>query len=227
MIDVIRTSASRPNLLEKSIEPFNKFVKYSRGFRILFHEDVLNRSESKKCIEIAKKHFDEIYSHDHPITQGVSLDFLLRKTETKYVLNWEDDWEALREIDLDLVVKVMDENSDVNQIAFHKRKIMANRYTFIKKEVVRSGIKLTTNPHWAFTPALWRRDFIMKYWKTPPAGENPVWFINPLVKRHNGMCDADYMIKNVGAYFLGPIGEPAFVWHLGFQNSVRTGEKRF
>lgn len=228
MIDVIRTSASRPDLLEKSTESFNKFVKYSGGLRVLFHEDMLNRPESKKCLQIAERFkFNDIYSHYPPITQGPSLDFLLRKTETTYVLNFEDDWEALREIDLDLAVKIMEENPDVNQIAYHKRKTMADRAGWVKKVVERSGIKLTTNPHWAFTPALWRRDFIMKYWKTPPAEENPVWFINPLVKRRRGMPDADYMIKHVGAYFMGPIREPAFIWHLGFQNSVREGERKF
>jgi len=227
MIDVIRTSASRPDLLQASLEPFKKFVKYSGRLRVLFHEDVLNKEASKECIRIAKENFDEVFMHNPPINQGPSIDFLLRRTATDYVFNIEDDWEVIKEIDLDLMVKIMEENSDVNQIAFHKREIASERHGWKKKEVEKSGVCLTTNPHWAFTPALWRRNFIMKFWRTPPRNLNPVWFINPLVKRGKKMPSADWMILNVGSYFLGRIGTHAYVKHLGFQNSVREGERKF
>jgi len=67
----------------------------------------------------------------------------------------------------------------------------------------------------------------MKFWRTPPAKINPVWYINPLVKRGRSMSSADWMIENVGAYFLGKIGTPGYIYHLGFQNSVREKERIF
>ena len=191
----------------------------------ILHEDVLNEEASIKLINWAKKSnlFNEIKADNPPLTQGKSLHWLLSKVNTDYCFNIEDDWEIIQRINLDKLLELMESNKDINQIAFHKRKIMSYRYKFKKIEIERNNIKLTTNPHWAFTPAIGRMSFIRQYWQEPPAGENPVWFINPLIKRSKKMRSAEWMIKNVGAYFLGGIGEGHYVNHLGTDGSVRTG----
>lgn len=225
-IDIIRTSASRPNCLKKSTESLMQKLKWEGSIRMILHEDFIRKSLSEECWKYAQEAgiFPVVRKDDPPLTQGCSLHWCISKTTTPYVLNWEDDWEAIRTIDLDTCVKIMEENPDVNQIAFHKRKIMTNRHGWPKKEVVRSGITLTTNPHWAFTPALWRMSFVRTWWQRPPRGNNPVWFCNQIVKKSSEMRSAEWMIENVGCYFLGGFREPAFVNHLGFKKSVRLGE---
>lgn len=226
MIDIVRTSASRPDLLQRSTESLLEKILWDGDTRMILHEDVLNKEASNKCIKWAEKSglFDIIEVSNPPITQGPSLCWLMSKITSEYFLNWEDDFLAVRPIDLNLVVKVMDENKDVNQIAFHKRQTMSNRHGWPKKEVVRSGVWLTTNPHWAFTPSIERTSFIKPQWVDLPKFSNPVWIINPIVKKTNVMRSAEWLIENVGCYFLGKIGESAFSKHIGEGQSVRKGE---
>lgn len=238
VLDIMRTSASRPELLRVSTESLAKYLKFSGRLRIFYHEDVLNRVGSDECIRYLNENAPEsmrpyrLQVDDPPITQIMSMTWLIERMETKYFLNWEDDHEALREVDLDLACTVLDENPDVNQIAFHKRQTMSNRYSFIKKEVMRSGVKLTTNPHWAFTPAIWRKSFIMRYWKPPYTDgrnvvDNPVWWLNPKIKGGQSMRSAKWIIGNSGHYFMGGIGEHAFCYHIGGGKSLREGDYEF
>jgi len=231
-IDVIRTSASRPEMLKASTKSLAKHLKWDGELRIILHEDVLNRKASDECLHYATHGndmvFDIIKEDDPPISQLMSLTWLINKTETPFFLNWEDDFEAVRDISLNDAVKILEENPDVNQIAFHKRATMHNRYTFIKREVVRSGFKLVTNPHWAFTPAVWRKSFIMNYWKKPfDPGCNPVWWLNKRTKQGHAMKSAKWIIKNTGHYFMGQFQEPAFVFHMGGGKSLREGDYKF
>ena len=238
-IDIIRLSASRPEMLKASTERMLERMKFSGQFRMILHEDVLNESASRQVISWAEKsgYFDVIGRHDPPLTQGRSIDWLLKRTATKYVVNFEDDWLWLRDVfDLDQVVNIMEENPGVNQIAWHKRSVYSHRYTWAKKEVERSGQKLTTNPHWAFTPAIWRMSYVLPIWQYPPAVRNPVWFFNPIVKSPSSKNDwrdaskmpgADWVINNSGHFFLGGIGEPAFVEHLGHGKSLREGHYKW
>jgi len=234
VIDVMRTSASRPELLKISTETLAKHLKWSGKLNVFYHEDVLNGKGSDECERYLFEDAPKLLAPNTfkkdlpPITQMMSLTWLVEQMRTEYFLNWEDDYEALREIDLDIAVKILDENKDVNQIAFHKRATMHNRYTFIKREVVRSGFKLVTNPHWAFTPAIWRRSFIMQYWRPPyTPGINPVWWLNPLIKKSHSMRSAKWIIKNSGHYFMGQFQEPAFCYHIGGGKSLREGDYKF
>lgn len=232
ILDVMRTSASRPELLKISTETLMGKIKFSGKLRFWVHEDVINRRGSDECIRYLQEespmplHILEV--DDPPVTQIMSMTWLIGHMESRYFLNWEDDYEALRTIDLDLICKIMDENGDVNQIAFHKRSIYTHRYSWPKKQVERSGTALVTNPHWAFTPAVWRKSFIMDYWQPPyEAGANPVWWLNPKVKRSNSMRTAKWIVENSGHYFLGEFGEPAFCYHIGGGKSLREGDYKF
>jgi hypothetical protein len=225
-LDIMRTSASRPELLKKSTESLLENIKFSGELRWIFHEDILNKDKSAQCISyienltINKK----LLIDKPPIGQGASLTRLLNTVKTKYVLNWEDDYTAEREIDLDLVVKILDENVDVNQISFWKRQTMSEKPGFKKKETIRSGQTLTTNPHWAFTPAIWRVSFIKPKWKNGPEIH---WFIQPILKGGTGMRDSNWIIANLGTYHLGPIGENRYSYHIGWgQHSLRHGEEQ-
>jgi hypothetical protein len=125
-LDIIRTSASRPNLLRESTESLLKNLKFLGEIRWIFHEDTLNSERSKECIDyISSLNINKVLLVDKPaVGQGTSLTKLLNETKTDYFLNWEDDYTAVREIDLDLVIKILNENKDVNQISFFKRQII-------------------------------------------------------------------------------------------------------
>ena len=226
MLDIIRTSASRPELLKESTESLLKYIKFSGILRWIIHEDVLNWSKSSECIEYIKGlDINKVLLIDKPnVGQGMSLTKLLEASTTKYFLNWEDDYRAEREIDLDLVVKILDENNDVNQISFWKRQTMSEKPGFKKKEVIKSGRVLTTNPHWAFTPAIWRASFIKPKWKN---GDEIHWHMNRVLKASTNNPNADWVIANLGTYHLGPIGENRYSYHIGWgDHSLRLGKEQ-
>ena len=203
MIDIIRTSASRPDFLKTTTEALQKHLKYSGGFRWLIHEDCLNPDWSKRCMDYIKK--SSVYTASHqdknPIGQGQSLTWLVNQTKSKYFMNCEDDWELIKPLDLDPLVELMDKDNDINQIAFHKRRISWKRgTTFTKIQVIRNDVPLVTNPHWAFTPALWRASYIVPLWQN--FDKNIHWRMNEVLKG-NEYRGAEWVMENTGTYFLG------------------------
>lgn len=220
-VDIIRTASSRPELLKKSTESLLLSIVCSYPFQHIIHEDCLFAEESEKTVSWIKKSnlFDHLIVSNPSVGQTVALNKLVTYTLADYLLSWEDDWVALRPIDINLAIKIMEENNDVNQICFHKRRTMKEKPGFVKKEVVRSGVTLVTNPHWAYLPALWRMKFVKTWW-VPPEGRRSIWYYNDLLK--NGeVTDADWVIKKAGTYYLGKFGEMPFVEHIGADLSTR------
>lgn len=199
----MRTSASRPDFLRTSTEALRKYLKYDGGFRWLIHEDVLNDEWSKQCIDYINEVgiYNMSIVDQTPIGQGSSLTFLLEKTESPYILNVEDDYELIKHLDLNPLVELMDTHTEINQIAFFKRRISWKRgNNFIKEQLVINGIPLVTNPHWAFTPALWRASYIKPLWEN--FNKNIHWRMNDKLKGDISR-DSQWVRKNTGTYFLG------------------------
>lgn len=221
-LDIMRTSASRVDLFKYSTEAWRKFIKFSGKLRWMVHEDVLNDQRGSELVMWAKQNDYEVIVHRPPIGQGRSLQELLNRVKTKYVLNCEDDFAPIREIDLDLAISLMESNPKVNQICFNKRQTMSGKPGFKKLVIDVDGHKLTTNPHWALIPALWRTDWIRPQWV--PFSQGRHWDLNYMLK---GKCEhvrpAEWVIENIGTYYMGDIGENQFTEHLGMLRSVREG----
>jgi hypothetical protein len=205
MIDIIRTSASRPDYLKTSTEALRKNLKYDGKLRKFIHEDRLNIEWSNECINYLNSINMFMISkvNQTPIGQGASLTWLLDQCTSPYILNVEDDYELLKPLDLTPLVELMNKHPKINQIAFHKRRISWKRgknAEFKKKQLVIDDIPLVTNPHWAFTPALWRASYIKPKWEH--FEKNIHWRMNDVLKG-NEYRNADWVIDNTGTYFLG------------------------
>ena len=96
------------------------------------------------------------------------------------------------------------------------------------------GIWLTSGPHWAFTPALCRRQWLVDRWAP---GVRPIHhgFQHVIKRGAPTPLTADWTDANMGTYFLGkiggyPAGDPRtglFVQHLGtaaWSARVPTGD---
>jgi len=228
-MDIMRLSASRPEFLKRSTESLLEKIRFDGKLNWILHEDVLNNKASQEVIRWAEESgiFNKIRLEEPPIGQGNSLTWLIDQTRTPYFLNWEDDYVALEVIDLDLVCRVLDECPDVNQIAFHKRGIMSAKGSFQKKQVERAGVSLVTNPHWAFTPAVWRASYIKPRWEV--RGDKGFhWEFNRrlkgMEKTGDPLPDADWVIANTGTYYLGEIGGKQMSLHIGAGHSLRVGD---
>ncbi|OGS40487.1 MAG: hypothetical protein A3K77_00640 [Euryarchaeota archaeon RBG_13_31_8] len=232
VLDIMRLSASRHELLYRSTESLKNNLQFNGKIRIIFHEDVLNEAASNKCIQIAQENNFDIIKSDKPnIGHGASLNWLLKQVTSKYVLNWEDDQELIRDLDLDRIIFIMDKHPDkINQVAFHKREIEKHHYDWVAEEIELENTKFVTNPHWAYVPALWRAEYIKPRWLGSNSG-NHHWEQNAHLKKvhidSGEMKSAKWVLENTKTFYFGKVGEPAYVKHIGTANSLRTGEYKW
>ena len=205
-VDIMRTSASRPEFLKISTEALQKhLIAKDIEFRWLIHEDCLNKQLSNQCMKYIEECglYTAIKLNNPAIGQGASLTWLIKQVNTKYVINFEDDFEAIQDINVNQLIELMDNNPDINQIAFHKRNIMPQKPGFKKIQIVRDGITLVTNPHWAFTPSMFRLSYLKPKWINFKL--EPHWKMNERLKSTKGLRNAEWVMKNTGTYFLGQI----------------------
>jgi len=212
IIDIIRTSASRPDYLKESTENLQKMLKFDGKFRWIIHEDNLNKNLSKQCADYINECgiYDLNKIDTLAIGQGPSLTWLLEQTKSEYVINFEDDFKLLKEVNINALTDLMDIFQDMNQIAFHKRPIMhmkkgtGGNPNFYKKAIIRNNIQLVTNPHWSFTPSIFRASFLKSKWRN--FNNNVHWQMNQVLKGYKTLGrDSDWVIANTGTYFLGSI----------------------
>ena len=203
MIDIMRTSASRPDYLKISTEALQEHLKYTGDFRWIIHEDCLDKGRSNKCMKFIKECglYHKVHRDNPAIGQGPSLITLLNQVKSKYVINFEDDFELLKDVNVDELIKVMDNNPKVNQIGFHKRPIMIRKPNFEKKHVIIDNIDFTVSPHWSFIPSIFRLSYLKPKWQT--FNIDCHWKMNDVLKGYRKSVDADWVIKNTGTYFLG------------------------
>jgi hypothetical protein len=222
-IDILTTSASRFYCFKVMMESLKKNLHYTGSFRHILHEDVIDQKDSDAIVKLAQdNNFDKIKVTDPIGGQGPAVTWLFSQVKSKYFLFWEDDWELTKPIDLDSIVNLMECHNKVNQISFHKRPIMARNAWFVKKTINLDGVDLTTSMHWTFPPAIWRYDFIKKYFQSYTGGL-PEWQLCAAIKGHGieSQWDADKVMDTSGTYFLGKIGEGHYVRGLADDDSRR------
>jgi hypothetical protein len=224
MIYVMVDSASRPHLLERTLTSLKTHFKYSGELYWIHYETFLDEQKSMECLELAQEFgMNKILENHDPKGECVSIGRVLNglwKT-VEYFIHWEDDYVALRDIDLDLCYKLMETNPLINQIAFNRRRTMPEISTWRKKEFCFGEQIMTSCPHWRFCPAMWRLSFIKDKWKSFE-GENGHWRLNDVLQKgFQPNKTADLVAEKLGTFYLGPIGELAYCKHIGKGQSNR------
>jgi hypothetical protein len=210
VIDIIRTSSSRPKELMMSTGSIQSHLKFSGTFRWLLHEDVILREQSERCVRFAHQSgYSVVGVDDPPIGQGKSLTWLIDRTTSSYFFSMEDDWYFLADIDVDQLITLMDNHPEINQIAFHKRIIQPKKDEWVKKNVVIDGVPLVVAPRWSFIPSLWRASFIKPIWSELGSPTN--WQLADYLIARFGLKDAMSVMCTTGTYFLGFIGSGHYV----------------
>jgi hypothetical protein len=232
MIDILRTSASRPALLKVSTESVLKNLKYSGKINWFLHEDVLNKTASEECVAYSKSLnlYNKIEVSDPAIGQHKSFIQLTKHITSKYMIHYEDDYELLKELDLDTLINIMEKYPDsINQITFPKRDILPDRPNFVKREIELDGIKFTTAPHWFVQPALWRMSFISPYmqkvYSYNDMNKDWHWVLSRALRKNETITDGQWVIDNSKTFYLGEMRKGKIVEHIGTKdNSLRLGK---
>jgi hypothetical protein len=231
-LEVVMTSASRPELLERTILSLLKNFKSNGKLKWSIHEDILNKKASDRCIEFLNSlNLDlDLKTNDPPIGQCRSVIGLLENTTQEFVVKWEDDYILLKEVDLSSIINVM-EKYNINQVVFSKRGIMSDKHGFKKKTIDFNGIKLTACHHWYMQPAIWRMSFIRDILKKVKIECSPNfhWGINHHLERmFGGKINTDWVLNNTRTFYFGEIGKDQTIQHIGTgSNSLRMGEYKW
>lgn len=213
-LDVLICGSSRPQLLIYLLESLERFVisqSKNTDFRLLMHEDVLDKSKSEKSIELAKEWGAEVVAHSPPIGYGPALKQMLHNhVKTYYMLNLQDDWEFERTgIDIDRILWVMDKHKKINSVVFNKWN-NAKQFGALE-EYVFNGLRLTVAHQWHVLPGIWRVPIAKKYWDAAPSFPAGT-FMRNLGGRAIEPKDA---VKRIGSYWYGGMGEQRWVRHNG------------
>jgi len=213
-IDILINSASRPEDLERSLEALFEKFQFSGEVRYLFHEDVIDKKRSQKCLDIVKKTkvFQKIIVTDPNIGHGHAIKKMFPFIESDIIFRTEDDYGYLRKIKVDKIVGLFEDALDVNLVLLNKRPNMKEQSGMEQREVIKGGLKLTTSYRWHFTPGFWRMNWIRPRFV-------PYRFACRMSKGlKEGAPDpitVDWMMKNIGCYFYEGFGEGKYIFHMG------------
>lgn len=199
-IDLLMTSASRPNYLDITMYTLHKHLK-NVDIRYILHEDIVKKEESHLLLRTVGESFDIIRVTNpakrlfHAIREGLKL------VESKYVLKWEDDWILLRDIDIGKIIKIFEKDNSVNQVMFNKQ---MNIGCGIHKEVNKGEVTLVPfYNEWGMGPGIWRTDYIREKWI-------------------DGMdiYAPDFGEVDIGSFWYGGLEERGYIHHIGMDSAL-------
>jgi hypothetical protein len=218
-IDVFINSASRLDYLIPTVSSFLNNMKYSMGFRLVLHDDVVKKIESAKIAKWVEesKIFDSFLVTEPAKRLGHAIHMELRLAQSPYIINWEDDWRLLKVIPLDEILGYMEKNPKINQVVFNHNANETSKHEVIRPVLDCGTFKLTQIQEWAIGPGIWRTDFTKAKWPNHADAHYCLTAFGSINLREGR--DMKWMAENVGNYFYGGHLEGPFVEHLGI-NSV-------
>jgi hypothetical protein len=219
MLDVLITSSSRPQLFPYFWESFKKMMIIRQPHNIYVHEDFVFQNESRQVMNYLSvlqrnNKIQGVYSHNPAIGLGPAMDFMFKKhIKSNYMLYFQEDWQVERPIDVDQLIWVMDNNPEVNLIAFNKTHNTRKLNKALQPEYTYGGVDMCLYHSWTFLPGLWRMPFVRGHWRVRDT--RPEGYFSNAFGTHDQRMDCDYCEKVIGAYMLGKTGDFRYVRHIG------------
>jgi len=115
MIDITITATQRADVLERTLASFKANLFRDAGVRIIINIDPVGPDvKFKKTLCIAQKYFPVQYirTPDMPSFPKAFI-WTWRQTNSEFVFHLEDDWELMRPVDLDAMIRIMKNNPDL------------------------------------------------------------------------------------------------------------------
>jgi hypothetical protein len=143
-IDVLITSCARPDVLKKTVQSFQKMIVTEHELRYVLVEDkvddVKRQEEGRKWVEKNKGLFDDIVFHEKKAGKGYWWQEIIKICNTKYHIHLEDDNEFITKVNIDPVIKMMQNQENIIEVIFSRGK--PDKRT--KPKILKiDGIKLT------------------------------------------------------------------------------------
>lgn len=203
-------ASSRPDLLEITLNSIEKFLIRRKPLKIIVNEDIVFTKQSERTVKLLKQWQQQGIIYEYYVSNsrglGYSMDNMFNQYKYPYIINWQDDWELERPIDIEELVWIMQNNEQINQVIFNKYKNMDVLNGF-KQIQYQFGYKdFCINQYWMFIPSLWRMSFVRKYWKR--FDNKPEANFKRMLTQHNST-------EQIGAYLYDKMYTPRYVRHIG------------
>jgi hypothetical protein len=245
--ELIVTSASRPHLLQPTLESLLTNIDQMPE-RILIHDDAVFPNKWSAVQDAVIEAVKDLTGHssisitrgDPPRRLGLAINWLMTNVQTEYVLYSQDDFVTVRPVPIARALDVMHQNN-LHHIRFNKRATMQFKETWNgrwhKEERTFGDATLTVSDHWYFQLGLWRVAEMRKalaFWTANDDRtrrlclDEPENMINHFFDKIEYPCDdstgVDYRVNGPRTFIWGPIGEDRFIRHIGGNKADWVGD---
>lgn len=169
-IDITMTAVIRPALLEKSLNTIIKNVcKDREGFRLIINIDPVGEAiKPIKVVKTVQKYFDDvIFNIPKKPSFPKAVKWVWSQATAPYIFHWEDDVDILRPIDVDHMIKILEDNPKLSSLRLYKERTPKSR----------KGFNIF-NCHWVYHDEGF---YVAKDWKRQ-FGLNPILIKSEFVK---------------------------------------------
>lgn len=166
MIDITMTGALRKEILEQTLVSILNFVKYDGRFRLIIDVAPVgdNNQTQQEVVDIAEEYFDNIiYRAIDPSYQSEAVKWTWKMSDSKYILQWEDDWVAVKKIDLNKIIEYFNEIKNLGVISFDRVEKPVKTYSGYQgryKEISNKFFIRTKGKSLGGPPALMKRYYV-------------------------------------------------------------------
>lgn len=116
MLDITMTATVRPVLIEETLRSFKENMLKDHDCRLVLNIDPvgLDGVYRKEIYITARKYFRKITPFFPKFPSfGAAFKRIWLEVETDFVFNLEDDWELLKKVDLNKILKIMRDEKDL------------------------------------------------------------------------------------------------------------------
>lgn len=158
MIDITMPTTLRPSLLDRTLESFTKKIFMDKDrYRFIFNVDPIGERgcKSEDVVSVAYKYFDNIlYNIAEEPSFPRAFKWCWNHAETEFIFHMNEDWELVRSINIDDMIDILKNNSNIACLRLLKLNVPKNlkffRSMYVDKgqylQAENRAVSCSTNP---------------------------------------------------------------------------------
>ncbi|MFW6129555.1 MAG: hypothetical protein ACOC56_00135 [Atribacterota bacterium] len=230
-MDVVLLSNSNPFEIKAIVDSVIKNIKTKQPLEFLLHEN-LDPAKKKESVLLLKWAINE----PHFVTVlktfdsdcGCLLTRLKDYIKSKYFLFIGNSLGFIKEVDMDPIIKLMNDHEHINQVSFNpfsnpesikKPGGPKGENRFYYKPFLHDKNIFLINERWSWYPSIWRRSFFIHRWRY--FGHDANQQFNRQLKHGFGYkeWDSKFLEKNLGALIYGNVSDGPFLEEIIYEES--------
>jgi len=169
LVDITMTAVLRPALLRGTLKTIvRNVVDDINKFRLIINIDPVGENVSpQKVVKVAQQYFPNvIYNIAKEPSFPKAVKWIWSQATAPYILHWEDDVDILRKIDINKMIRILQNHPKISSLRLYKDRTPRNRKymnTFLCKWVYnKEGFYLARDwkKQFGLNPILIKKEFI-------------------------------------------------------------------